>query len=433
MSEKKRLEALEKENTELRTALEAERQETALRDAADLEATKVAEQVRAEGEALNARLAEMVQEKVRQMVPEALGAVTVTPRIVFPETPRAGNLTKADRQLLDLVTGRKAMDTATGGSGSEWVPTELRDEVLKFVQVANKLRGYLPIVQMPSDTYTLPTLTGNATVYYKGENVAPTAGSPATGKSDLVAKKLIGLVEWSYELDENSVVPMLGLLKENLGKALGNAEERAIVWGDTTAVAANNIDKNVAAGNPQLAFNGLWKTVKGGTATWFVAYGTSWAASLRAARQAMDVYGSMPQDLLVIVPPYVFNKIVTDDGFLTWDKLGGAASALTGLLPGASPMNIYGLFDGSPVVVSSYVYKTDANGVRLTTTASNTAHNALMVHRPSVILGERQQVRIEVDRDITAQTHKIVASERIALALPWGGTTGAYAAVYNGS
>jgi hypothetical protein len=85
------------------------------------------------------------------------------------------------------------------------------------------------------------------------------------------------------------------------------------------------------------------------------------------------------------------------------------------------------------VVVSSYVYKTDANGVRLTTAASNTAHNALVVHRPSVILGERQQVRIEVDRDITAQTHKIVASERIALALPWGGTTGAYAAVYNGS
>jgi len=433
MSETKRLEALERENAELHAALEAERQETTLRDAAELEAAKVAEQARAESEAVKARLAEMVQEKVRQMVPEALAGVTVTPRIVFPETARAGNLSKADRQLLEIVAGRKAMDTGTAGSGSEWVPTELRDEVLKFVEVANKLRGYLPTVAMPSDTYTLPTLTGNATVYYKGENAAPTAGSPTTAGTDLVAKKLIGLVEWSYELDENSVVPMLGLLKENLGKALGNAEERVIIWGDTTETAGNNIDNNVSAGNPQLAFDGLWKTAKGGTATWFIAYDTSWPASIRAARQAMDVYGSMPQDLLIVVPPYVFNKLVTDDGFLTWDKVGGAASALTGLLPGANPGNVYGFFDGSPVVVSGYVYKTDANGVRLTTEENNTAYNAVVAHRPSVILGERQQVRIEVDRDITAQTHKIVASERIALALPWGGTTGAYCGIYNGS
>jgi hypothetical protein len=84
-------------------------------------------------------------------------------------------------------------------------------------------------------------------------------------------------------------------------------------------------------------------------------------------------------------------------------------------------------------VCSPYVYKTDANGVRLTTAGSNTKYGALLVNRNRVILGQRKGIAAEMDVDITAQTRKLVLSERVALGLPDGGTTGAYGAVYNGS
>jgi HK97 family phage major capsid protein len=355
--------------------------------------------------------------------------------VIFPGMQREGNLSKTNHQMLNIILGRKAMDTVTSYAGTEWVPTELGNELIGMVEMENLLRSFIRTVDMPTDTYELPMLTSRGTVYYKGENSAPTASNPATNKLTLTAKKFIGLYELSYELEENRVIPIIDILKEDMAKQIANAEERAILWGDTVGTAANNIDKTVTAGNPQLAFNGLWKTCKGGTATWYVQYATDWPTSIRALRAAMDKYAISPKDLLLICPVYVMNKLRADTNFQTWDKVGPNASALTGMLPNAaiSGANMYGFFDGIPAVCSPYVYKTDANGIKLSTAGSNTKYGALLVNRNRVILGQRRALTTEMDVNIAAQTRQLVLAERVDLGLPDGGTTGAYAASYNGS
>jgi|GEM_PF-6752584 len=381
------------------------------------------------------RVKEIVDAAMGEGLAAALQNFSVTPKLDFPTARRQGNLKLTDKQMLNVIMGRKAMATDTADAGSQWVPTELGSELIDMVETENLLRSFIRVVDMPAETYELPMVTSRGTVYFKEENSAPTASNPTTAKLTLQAKKFIGLYELSYELEENSIVPIIPMLKEDMAKQIANAEERAIIWGDETTTALDNIDNNVTAGDPQLAFDGIWHTCKNGTAAWWRAYATDWPTSLRSLRGVMDKYAISPRDLLLICPVYVMNALRADANFQTWDKVGPNASALTGMLPNAaiSGANIYGFFDGIPAVCSPYVYKADANGVRLTTEASNTRYGALLVNRNRVILGQRKGIAAEMDMDIAAQTRKLVLSERVALGLPDGGTTGAYGAVYNGS
>jgi len=432
------LKALEAERDDLKKKLEDANEDAAINAIAEKNAAKAIEKTHETLDTWETKIAQRTKEIVDAAMGEglasSLAAFSVTPKLDFPNARRLGNLSLTNKQMLNVVMGRKALSVAGTNAGAEWVPTELGSELINMVELQNQLRSFIRTVDMPADVYELPTLTARGTVYYKGENSAPTASNPTTNKLTLSAKKMIGYYELSYELEENSIIPVIPMLKEDMAKQIANAEERAIIWGDDTTTAASNIDKNVASGNPQLAFNGLWYTAKNGTATWWTAYGTSWTASLNALQAAMGTYAIMPSELIIIAPVYVINKLKADTNFVTWDKVGPNASVLTGMLPNAQATGaIYGFFYGIPVIASPYVYNTDANGVRLTTAGDNTKYGALLVNRNRVILGQRKGIAAEMDTDITAQTRKLVLSERVALGLPDGGTTGAYGAVYNGS
>jgi len=366
-----------------------------------------------------------------------LGGISVTSKIVFPEAPRHGNLSKADRQLLTILReGKAATDPMTvtqSADGGYWVPTELGKELIDRVRIQNKLGQHFRWVTMPTRVYDLPSLTADVTVQLMTEATNATASKPTAYKATLTAKKIGAYTKVSDELDEASVVPILDMLKTNMAVALADAEEKAICWGDTTT-GATSIDKNTGATSPQAAFNGLWKTILNGTSTWFVTYSTLWSTSIRANRVLMGDYGVDPADLLIICDSYVYAKLVQDTNFITFDKIGSAASALTGILPNFdSGLYIYGFLDGTPVCVSKGMYKTNANGIRLTTAASNTTYNAMLVKKSRVYPGRYGGLKIRTDTDIVAGQILVVISEEIGLVLPDGGTTGAYSGIYNGS
>lgn len=389
---------------------------------------------------LDARVMELVDRKVKAALPYGMATglkdLIVSPRILMPEgLLRHGNLSKVDKQMLDVVMGRKAMTSTGGTAGDEWVPTELSNNLLEMVDIASSLRGFIDVIDMPSNPFNVPVLSAHMTLEYKGESATPTGTNPTTGASTLTAKKLIGSVQFSEELVEDSIVPILPTLRRDCATAAALAEEAVTLWGDDTTTAASNIDKNVVdstATHVQQAYNGLWYTVLNGTATWFAAYGTSWATSIRSMRAAMAKYAIVPEDMLVIVGPAVYNLLIADSNFLTMEKVGQNAAILTGRLPNPSAARPYGMFDGMWVTVSSYMYDTDASGVRLTTAASNTKHSVLMVNRRRVLMGQRRGITLKMYDYALYDTHYLIVSIRPALALPDGGTTGAYGGIYNG-
>jgi HK97 family phage major capsid protein len=389
----------------------------ALRQAVNDTAERIADEAREQQRALNQHIVDEVKSQVRQLLPETLPSVLegvkLSPRIVFPVSERAGNLSKADRQLVDLLVHGKAMTSTGAGVGDEWVPTELAQDIIDKVRVASKVRAMFPTIDMPSDTYRIPKITADPTVYFVStENTAVEAASnPTTSYMELDAKKIMCEVDFSGELTEDSVVPLIPTLKQNIATALAEAEEDVIVNGDTTATQNLNINRSANAYDVTRALVGLRRTVYDGAAAYQVDASGGLLAGMRSLRAALGEYGVEPGKLVWLMSLRHYLSVLTDTCFLTMEKLGQKATVLTGQL---------GAIDGIPVIMSSKLRDCDADGIVQTDPELNTKSQSMLTYRPGVYVGYRRRLKIETDRDVQKDMNLLVCSIRLAVAFAYG-------------
>jgi len=395
-----------------------------LRQAVSATAQRIAAEARGQQQALNRRIVEEVKAQVRQLLPETLPSVLegikLSPRIVFPVGERAGNLSKADRQLVELLVHGKAMTSTGSGAGEEWVPTELAQDIVDKVRLASKVRAMFPTIDMPSDTYRIPKITADPTVYFVSqENTAVQAASnPATAYMELDAKKIMCEVDFSGELTEDSVAPLVPTLKQNIASALAEAEEDVIVNGDTTATQNLNINRSANSYDVTRALVGLRRTVYDGDAAYQVDASGGLLAGMRSLRAAIGEYGVDPTKLVWLMSPTHYLSVLTDSSFLTMDKLGEKATVLTGQL---------GAIDGIPVIMSSKLRDCDGDGIVQTDPDLNTKRQSVLAYRPGVYVGYRRRLKIEMDRDVQKDMNLLVCSIRLALAYAYGAGSLGYA------
>jgi len=389
----------------------------ALRQAVNDTAQRIADEAREQQRSLNQHIVDEVKSQVRQLLPETLPSVLegvkLSPRIVFPVSERAGNLSKADRQLVDLLVHGKAMTSTGAGVGDEWVPTELAQDIIDKVRVASKVRAMFPTIDMPSDTYRIPKITADPTVYFvSAENTAVQAASnPATSYMELDAKKIMCEVDFSGELTEDSVVPLIPTLKQNIATALAEAEEDVIVNGDTTATQNQNINRSANAYDVTRAMVGLRRTVYDGAAGYKVDASGGLLAGMRSLRAALGEYGVEPSKVVWLMSLKHYLSVLTDTCFLTMEKLGEKATVLTGQL---------GAIDGIPVIMSSKLRDCDADGIVQTDPQLNTKSQSMLTYRPGVYVGYRRRLKIETDRDVQKDMNLLVCSIRLAVAFAYG-------------
>jgi hypothetical protein len=196
------------------------------------------------------------------------------------------------------------------------------------------------------------------------------------------------------------------MLLENMSSGAADALEGAIINGDITATHQDS-DIHAVAGHHAKLFRGLRKHCIAGVSRLITTGGLS-AANIAAMRKQMGKYGIRPRDLMLVVGPAGYNKIVTLDETLTFEKVGNTAAAriLTG-----EAASIYGI----RIVVSSQVREDlNATGVYDGTTTTN--GSALLVHRPSWLQGVRRGFTVEVDVDKKRQINSVIASFRRASA-----------------
>jgi len=389
----------------------------ALRQAVNDTAQRIADEAREQQRSLNQHIVDEVKSQVRQLLPETLPSVLegvkLSPRILFPVSERAGNLSKADRQLVDLLVHGKAMTSTGSGVGDEWVPTELAQDIIDKVRVASKVRAMFPTIDMPSDTYRIPKITADPTVYFVStENTAVQAASnPTTSYMELDAKKIMCEVDFSGELTEDSVVPLIPTLKQNIATALAEAEEDVIVNGDTTATQNLNINRSANAYDVTRAMVGLRRTVYDGAAGYQVDASGGLLAGMRSLRAALGEYGVEPSKVVWLMSLKHYLSVLTDTCFLTMEKLGEKATVLTGQL---------GAIDGIPVIMSSKLRDCDADGIVQTDPELNTKSQSMLTYRPGVYVGYRRRLKIETDRDVQKDMNLLVCSIRLAVAFAYG-------------
>jgi len=306
----------------------------------------------------------------------------------------------------DMSELRKAMDTQTTAEGFEWIPIGFSRELIERVRLELKVAALFTRITMPTPTYVLPAQGADAVAYMTPESLVDSstkilASTPRTRRVIFVARKLAARILLSEEMDEDSLIPILPYIKNQLVNALAIAEEQATINGDVLPFPHQDIDV-INPMDARLAWNGLrWWAHNCGTVE--TNLGTFNTANLRALRQSMGIYGVDSAKLAWVTSICGYFALLNNADVLTVDRYGPNATILKGEL---------GKFDNVPIVVSEYVRQDlDATGVY--SAAGNVRTILLLVHRDAFMFGDRRRVTLKSKEDIETDQSIGVATQRL--------------------
>jgi len=365
------------------------------------------------------QLAAMPTEEVRQIMSdgeydEFKSVMELSDRVyllgaLLNADPRDPTDVRTTKLYAQLDRKLKALDTAESGGGAEWIPTGFSSQLIDRIDLELVVAQVFPRFTMPTNPYTLPVEGGHVEAYLTGESTGDgdddkvTADDAGTQKVTYDAEKLAVRSLASYEIEEDSIIPVLPYMQRKLVTGLARGVDDAIINGDTSG--AHQDSDVTAPTDRRKAWDGLRALA---LADAKIDLSTFNVENIRSIRSAMGKYAAQPMDnvwffgvqghiLLLSLKDSQNNPVV-----ITLDKLGPQATILTGML---------GSLDGSPVLISEFVRENlNASGVYDGTTTTKKV--ALNVNRQCYSMGDRRRVMVETDRDIERQQHIIVASWR---------------------
>lgn len=309
-----------------------------------------------------------------------------------------------------------AFDNATAGDGAEWLPTNMSRELVDAIFLPLAVSSQFRRIAMTSKAFDMPRIEGRARAVKMAQATSLSdyythlaeVNVPSSGKVTFTAEKLGITIPYSYEVDQDAIVPMGEMLLAALRDGLGASIEDAVLNGVDSAF---NVLDNASAGNELWAttslaqgrdmWSGIRRQVQLSSVT-TVDGGTFTTASLRSARKEMGRYGVDPGKLLWVVSSASYNAILGLAEVITIDKYGPNATIVQGEI---------GRVDGIRIIVSDYVYATLAS-TGLYTGAGQVKTVAILVYVDAYAFGDRRMVTVEQDKSITAQQNILVGTWR---------------------
>ena len=295
----------------------------------------------------------------------------------------------------------RAMDVDTSAEGIDWVPTGIGASLHEKVRAAGKVAPLFARIDLPTNPWKWPIEGADATAYRVAEPTSDAASkvgasTPGTVAATFDAEIFGGRVLWSKSLEADSALAILPYATMKLVQAFVDAEERAIINGDTDGTHQDTDTNSAGATDAAWAWDGLRKKALAQT----VATATSaTVANLAIVRKAMGKWGANPAQLAFIVGVSNLHGLLADTNLLTVDKMGPQATVLNGQIG-----SVYGV----PVVVSEHVREDlNASGVNDGITATKT--HILCVNRGEWAMGQRMALDVEVDDSIYRESYQRVA------------------------
>jgi len=308
---------------------------------------------------------------------------------------------------------RKALNTS---DGSDWVPTALSAQIIDDLRLQLKVAALFEQIQVPTNSgssYEVPLRGSRRRAYLMGEstddssNKISTATPPTSKLTFTVVKHALRMLA-SYEMTEDSIVPIIPLMREEIVQALADAEEDAILNGDTSS---SHFDTGLSLGSDDIrkSWYGLryYSNATNGNAR--VDISTLNVSNLRAIRKAMGRFGADPRQLAWITSISGYIQMMGLTEVLTLDKYGNNFTARAGEL---------GMFDGASIIVSEFVSEElNTSGVYDGSTTTDTV--ILLVNHRAFKRAQKGQMISESERDIEVQQNKIVMSRRVDFKRSW--------------
>jgi len=295
----------------------------------------------------------------------------------------------------------RAMDTDTSNEGVDWIPTGIGASLHERVRASGKVAPLFQRINLPTNPWKWPLEGADATAYRVAEPTSDTAtkvgaSTPGTGAATFDAEIFGGRVIFSKSLEADSALAMVPYVQRKLVQAFVDAEERAVLDGDTDGTHQDSDTNSAGATDAAWAWDGLRKR---GLANAAASGGSALTVALLAARRAdMDHYGLNPAECAFIVPISGYYALVTDSNVITVDKLGPQATILNGQLG-----SLYGI----PIIVSEHV-RTNLNASGVHDAITTTKTYALCVNRMEWVFGQRTPLALEVDDSLYRETYQRV-------------------------
>jgi HK97 family phage major capsid protein len=270
---------------------------------------------------------------------------------------------------------------------------------------------------MPTNPYTLPTLDSDMTFKYaSAENTAVTATDLNTGNATLTAAKIMAEVDFSTEVTEDSIIPIVPAIRATLVRRAAQTIDDLIVSGDTETGGTGNVnsdDTAPVAGDFYLALNGMRKfcivTNTGQVSNVAAALSTT---NFLTIRGLLGRYGARPSDLRIVVGQSTLNTMYDIASVRTIDVYGPNATIVQGELARFFGIPILA-YEAIPLLASDKT-AADAKADSATPT-NNTLGWILLFNRNGWKLGFRRELVIESWRDIKKDQNVLTASFRQAL------------------
>ncbi len=309
---------------------------------------------------------------------------------------------------------KAAMDSLTAGSGDELTYTSQASRLWQDVHLETMIASLFSRISMPTNPFDVPLQLGDVNWYPGEENVSIRSTDLPTGKQTLTARELVAEVPWSFILDEDAVIAMLPEVRRTLVRNTAEVMDDVLLNGDDTISNSINRDGGrVDRNEPGMAqwlvgFDGLLHLpLVDNTSQANNLNGPVTAAAYNKLLKLLGKYGVRSNESVFITDPNTFLASLALDEVETVDKLGPAATILTGQLA---------VVYGHPLIVSEQMRLASANGKVHSNSEQNTAGRVLAVNTSQWRVGFRREMSIETERVLQKRQNVMVVSLRLAFA-----------------
>jgi len=324
----------------------------------------------------------------------------------------------------DFAPYRKATSNeSAAGFGQELIGVQYVSELWDAARQDSRVFGLLDTFQMNAPQAYLPVVADLPEPILFSENTTENSFVAGTGRAGsnrvlVTAKKMLINQIWTYELEEDAIIPFLPFLRAELAAALAFYSDSVILNGDTTNAATGNInsdDADPADTKFFLAFDGIRHVGLVDNAGNSVnASGALTLAQLSSLKGKMvdSTYlidwghPVRSQDLIYVCDPQTADAIAQLDQVVTVDKFGPQAGVLNGQI---------GNILGSPVISTMAMGLTEADGKISATAANNTKGQLVAFNRNGFKVGLKGGLSIELERMPGMQQSRLVAGFRLGL------------------
>ena len=357
---------------------------------------------------------------------KALAIKTEDEKIIIPPA-------LAERFAAIKANGLKAdeLNYSTQSSfGDEFVPTLWRSQLWRTPRLDNAVFANSISIEMPSNPYTVPIEGGDPTVYAVGETtdestlLLSTSSSIipdskiGTSNTTLTAAKLALRVMLAEELNEDSIIPIIALWREQAVREMEDARDAVILSADDSTGSSNiNYDGTSATTSVAAVSRFLYGggdgylhlcliTDKSGLAV-DMGNAAPTLAKIREARGKLNrSLFQKRNDLRYYCDPETLLKLESlDEAIVT--SINGVGSTFEGRELKA--------IDGITVHPTAEMSLGTSTGVVSATGGNNTRGRLLLVHVPSWYVGFRREVRVNFDYMPVYDAHILIVTMRMAL------------------